>query len=377
MKVGLLGHGVVGSGADKIISHGNMPLEVGKVLVRSPEEMEGENFTTSFEDIINDDTIEAVAECMGGIEPAHTFVLRSLKAGKHVVTANKKMLAVNAEELFRTAREENVILRYEASVGGGIPWLCNLTRIRRIEEVDAFYGIMNGTTNWILSAMEECDTSFDELLQQAKKLGYAEQNPTDDIDGHDVRYKTAITIIQSWDKCMNEKEIPTYGIRHISQSDIAYAKKAGYVIKLLGRGIKTKDSISAYVMPVFVKKQNVLAGVRRNYNAVVCKSYTLDETTFIGQGAGSLPTANAVVQDFLDICEGGEVKALTTVHNDLSNIKGTYYVRTVNPAAFADVLAEYVSENAFITKQVSLSDMMECVEKAGDESLFIGEMEND
>ena len=196
MKIGLLGHGVVGGGVRKIIDEGATwevrELEVVRILVKDEVEMTDPRTTMDPDDILNDPQIEVVAECMGGLEPAHTLAKKALQKGKHVVTSNKKMLATYCEDLFETARQNGVTVHYEASCGGGIPWMASLDRTRRVDDIDSFRGIFNGTTNYILSRMYSEGTDFAQMLKEAQKLGYAERDPSDDIDGHDVKYKVVL-----------------------------------------------------------------------------------------------------------------------------------------------------------------------------------------
>jgi len=240
MKIGLLGHGVVGGGVSRIIDTGRSEevkqLEVVKILVKDESECTDERCTTNADDILNDPEIDAVCECMGGLEPAHTFVKRALEAHKHAVTSNKKMLANYFDELLSIAEENGVQLLYEATAGGGIPWMANLRSIRRIDEVDRFRGIFNGTTNYMLSHMESEQADFDEMLEKAQSLGYAERDPSDDIDGFDVRYKVMLSAAAAFDAVIDPAEIITFGIRNIRKGDIAWANEHGKSVKLIGSG---------------------------------------------------------------------------------------------------------------------------------------------
>ncbi|MGM9942327.1 MAG: homoserine dehydrogenase [Bulleidia sp.] len=343
MLVGLLGHGVVGSGVRKIIDEAQTPdtacLCVKRILVKDEAEMVESRMTQNIDDILNDSEIEIVVECMGGKEPAHTFVKKAIEAGKHVVTSNKKMLAAFADELFPLAREHGVRLMYEASVGGGIPWIAELGRIRRIDDVDMFEGIFNGTTNYILSRMDQENQEFDEMLAQARKLGYAEADPTDDIDGYDVRYKTALSCMAAFDLHVVPETIPVYGIRHILKKDMEYAHKHGCAIRLLGRGSHKDGVLQCSVMPAFVPTGGTYAGVPLNYNAITSVSRTLGTAVFTGQGAGSLPTAHAVVQDMIDIAMKNPYaqRGLKEAVPDLSG-QVVCYIRNGN------VKKEYVGE---------------------------------
>ena len=252
MKIGLLGHGVVGSGVAEIIDSGRSAevkdLRVEKMLVRTRQEVTEARITTEVSEILNDPEIEVIAECMGGLEPAHTYVKTALEYGKSVVSSNKKMLAAYYSELMEIAEKNHVMLRMEAAVGGGIPWMENLMRIRRIEPIDSFRGIFNGTTNYILSAMKEEQKEFDEMLKGAQAAGYAERNPGDDIDGFDVRYKVALTCAQAFDALVDPSDIPTFGIRNIHSEDLLHAEERNRTIKLIGWAEDHGDSVMAMVM---------------------------------------------------------------------------------------------------------------------------------
>ncbi len=376
MKIGLLGHGVVGSGVTAITDSCAVKkvrrLEVTRILVKDEWEMTDPRCTTSVEDILSDPEIEVIAECMGGIEPAHTFVRRALESGKHVVTSNKKMFAAYCGELFDLAKENSVSIRYEASCGGGIPWISNLTRIRRLEPVTSFRGIFNGTTNYILSRMAMTESEFAQNLAEAQKLGYAEKDPTDDIAGYDVRYKTAITAMKAFGAIVDPEEIPTLGITEVSAEDIRWAKEHGFVLKLFGAGENLEDGVSLWVMPVMTGVKHVFAHILDNFNAVESESATLGPAMFVGQGAGSLPTAHAVVQDMLDIYQDQDSMAVETERKPVRNdaVCAQFYIRTAKPEAFADVCERKDSDTALLTVKMPLSRLLELMKGCGDEHVF-------
>lgn len=376
MKIGLLGHGVVGSGVTAITDSCAVKkvrrLEVTKILVKDESEMTDPRCTMNVEDILTDPDIEVVAECMGGLEPAHTFLRRALEAGKHVVTSNKKMFAAYCEELFELAKENGVTVRYEASCGGGIPWISNLARIRRLEAVTSFSGIFNGTTNYILSRMTATGSEFAENLAEAQKLGYAEKNPTDDICGFDVCYKTAITAMKAFDVIAKPDAIPTLGIADAAAEDIRWASDNGYALKLFGAGRQVEGAVSLWVMPVMVPSNDVFAHIADNFNAVQCDSRTLGKAMFVGQGAGSLPTAHAVVQDLLDIYQDqdSDVPAPKAGTIDNSSVTARFYIRTAAPDAFAAVKDCAAGEHAFLTAEMPLSELLSLLKGSGDEHAF-------
>lgn len=381
MKIGLLGHGVVGSGVRKIIDDAATPytkdLQVAKILVKDEWEMTDERMTMNADDILDDPDIDIVAECMGGIEPARTFLMKALKNGKHIVTSNKKMLAVSASGLFEEAEKQSRMICYEAACGGGIPWMANLYRTRRIDAITSFRGIFNGTTNYILSRMTDEKKSFEEMLKEAQDLGYAERDPSDDIDGYDVRYKVMLSCMRAFGVIISAEDIPVFGIRTIREEDLAWADENGYVCKLIGTAQDNNDCISACVMPVFLRKTDGFANIRLNFNAIESCSDTLGSAVYTGQGAGSLPTAHAVVQDLIDIQRENDsaVGSLMRTHAVNTDHKGIYYIRTEKMTVFNDILDRRVSENAFLTRTVSLNEVSALIRTADDSSLFAAEVD--
>ncbi len=376
MKIGLLGHGVVGSGVTKIIDGKSIRgLEVKRILVKEEREMTDPRCTMDVNEILNDPEIDIIAECMGGIEPARTFVMTALKNGKHAVTSNKKMLASDFAGLMETAVNNRVQLRYEASVGGGIPWIHEIERTSRIDEIRSFSGIFNGTTNYILDRMTREGLEFDEMLKEAQKLGYAERDPSDDIDAQDVRYKCCITAGTAFHVLMDPAEIITFGIRHITKEDIDAAKAMGRTCKLIGNGVREENGCAVYVMPAFLKNCDLRASVGLNYNICETVSDTLGTAAYYGQGAGSLPTAHAVVQDLADLAEGhAPVCGYEEAVNDCAEVKSRYYIRTCAADMFEDMIDEKLNANAFVTKVTALNEVYERIRKAGDETLFIAEV---
>ena len=368
MKIGLLGHVVVGSGVRKIIDEMNSDMEVAMILVKNESEVTEERITTNADMILNRPDIDLICECMGGLEPAHTFVKKAILNGKHVVTSNKKMLATFAEELFPLAKEHNVILAYEACVGGGIPWIHELNHVNRLEPVRAFNGIFNGTTNYILSRMQDEGKDFDEMLKEAQKAGYAEADPSDDIDGFDVRYKVALSAMCAFDAYVKPEDIPTYGIRNILKQDTDYAKEHGYVIKLIGSGSRNNDELTACVRPMLLKKNDLLSGVGLNFNGIQSVSDTLGPATYVGQGAGCLPTAHAVVQDILD------VKAGINNHHELEKMDVVtdkevhdFYIRTTT-----SLNEEKIGENTYLIHNMTYAALKTLV---NDEKAFVAEVQ--
>lgn len=365
MMIGLLGHGVVGSGVSKIIDGAytseTASLCIKKILVKNLNSNGDDRETVNMDDILNDADIDTVVECIGGTEPAHTYVKKALEVHKNVVTSNKKMMALYAEELFETAERNEVHLLYEASVGGGIPWIHELKRIRRIDDIVSFEGIMNGTTNYILSSMETADLDFETALKKAQELGYAERDPSDDIDGYDVRYKTVLSALTAFGVTVKPEDIPCFGIRHIRQKDMEYAKKNGMKIKLLGRGKKEGNKVSLSIMPCFVSNDDIFAAVNQNYNAVSCVSATLGKAVFTGQGAGSLPTAHAVVQDLLDLQSNIVTDSRSFHKAEVDDFqKGVFYIRT--KCSLDEIPHKDIDADTVITERICLHEVMKAVE---------------
>lgn len=380
MKIGLLGHGVVGTGVTRIIDAGKTDetaqLCVRRILVKDEAEKKEDRETVNYADILEDEEITTVVECMGGLEPAHTYLMNAINHGKNVVTSNKKMLAAFFDELMSAAEENGVQVLYEATTGGGIPWICSLNDIRRIDEVFSFRGIFNGTTNYILSAMKEKQAGFDDVLKEAQQLGYAERNPSDDIDGYDVRYKTVLSSAAAFDAVLAPAEVPAFGIRFITKEDMEYAKASSRTIKLIGQGRKTARGVSACVMPVMLKENDYLSRISSNINAIECTSETLGTAGFVGQGAGSLPTAHAVVQDLIRLEQGQKKKEryLAACPVDNSREEGVFYIRTGRPECFREVLDQKISDHALLTRKVPLVEILEQIASSNDAELFVSRM---
>ena len=383
MKIGLLGHGTVGSGVRKIVDEKNTneisQLEISKILVRYEKDITDERMTVDIHDIVDDPEIDVVVECIGGDEPAFSYVQAALFNGKHVVTSNKKMLVNHLEELLELARTRGVSLKYEAACGGGIPWMSNLDRTKRIDDIDSFRGIFNGTTNYILSKMSDEGLEFAVALKEAQDCGYAEYDPSDDIDGMDTAYKVVLSSCKGFSVLANIHDIDIYGIRHISAKDIAYACKHGYVCKLIGSGVKFDSSVSGTVIPTFIPKQNIFATIPANFNAIESDSKTLGKMTYVGQGAGSYPTAHAVVQDLIDLVlhQDTEVSSGVGVHVDNKNRMSSFYIRSVNLNRIEDVIEERIDEDTCITKKMSFVELASMIKVLEDDAVFVAEVMHD
>ena len=302
MKIAVLGYGTVGRGVVTIVEGRARGVEVEKIL-DLPKNCTQPRMTPNYDEIVDDPSIEVVVECMGGLEPAHTFIYRALRAHKSVVTSNKAVVAEFFDEFAALALENGVGLFIEASVGGGIPWIASIEKARRIDEISSFSGIMNGTTNYIIDSMAKEGLDFDIALGKAQELGYAERDPSADIDGVDVRNKTIISASVAFDVACT-KDLPVTGIRTLTKRDMLMFENKGLQVKLFGRGVQRDGSYAVAVEPVAVPRESMEAAVPSNFNLVSLEGATVGPLKFYGQGAGSLPTGNAMVQDVLDAAAG-------------------------------------------------------------------------
>ena len=383
MKIGLLGHGTVGSGVRKIVDEKKTKeiseLEISKILVRYEKDITDQRMTVDIHDIVEDPDIDVVVECIGGDEPAFSYVQAALFNGKHVVTSNKKMLVNHLGELLETARTRGVSLKYEAACGGGIPWMSNLDRTKRIDDIESFRGIFNGTTNYILSKMSDEGSEFSVALKEAQDCGYAEFVPSDDIDGMDTAYKVVLSSCKGFGVLANIQDIDIYGIRYISAKDIAYACKHGYVCKLIGSGIKSDSCVSGTVIPTFIPKQNIFATIPANFNAIESDSKTLGKMTYVGQGAGSYPTAHAVVQDLIDLVlhQDTEVSFGVSVCVDNKSRVSSFYVRSANLNRMEEVIEERIDDDTCITKRMSFVELASMMKTLEDDAVFVAEVMHD
>ena len=361
MNIGLLGCGVVGGGV-LALTQDRSDIRVTRVLVRRPKEGLPEGAATcDVQDILNDAAIDTVVEVMGGLHPAYEYVAAAMERGKHVVTANKALIAAYYRELTALAREKGVALRYTAAVGGGIPWLVNLARCKRLDTVCAVGGIMNGTTNFIMDAMHKADVDFPAILKEAQALGYAEADPSADIDGDDIRRKLCISANIAFDTMLDEETIPTFGIRTVTAADIAAFQAHGFVCKLLAAAERTDRGVCAYVEPTLVDCGEPEAAVPANYNLIGYVGEQVGRQSFFGQGAGRFPTASNVVQDCLTILAGDRAAytdRVAPVALDLTAEAHPYYVRTGRPDAFLRSVAADTWGAGVVTGAVNTGEML-------------------
>lgn len=314
LNVALLGLGTVGSGVVKIIEENrqqikdtlNKDIVIKHILVRDttkkrPINISQYHLTEDINEILNDDDIDIVIEVMGGIEPTVDWLRESLKRKKHVITANKDLLAVHLELLENLAEQQGVALKFEASVAGGIPIVNAINNGLNANNISKFMGILNGTSNFILSKMTREQTSFEDALAEAQRLGFAEANPTDDVEGIDAARKVVITSYLSFNQVIKLNDVKVKGISKTTLSDINVADKLGYKIKLIGKSTYHHREVNASVEPTLIHKSHQLAAVENEYNAIYVIGDAVGDTMFYGKGAGSLATGSAVVSDLLNV----------------------------------------------------------------------------
>ena len=350
VNVAILGFGVVGSGVAEVLAT-NGPHIDRKVddLIRLKYILDVRDFPDSpfadkvvhdFSIIENDPEVSIVVETIGGAKVALDFTRRALMAGKSVVTSNKELVAEHGCELLRLAQEKGVSYLFEASVGGGIPIIRPLNQCLAANEIEELCGILNGTTNYILTRMIRAGLSFDAALKEAQANGYAEQDPTADIEGHDACRKICILASLAFGRHVYPRQVPTEGITGVTLADVAYAESCGKKIKLLGRAMRRADGkVCAYVAPHLVDQEDPLAGVEDVFNAITVKGNAIGEVMFYGRGAGKLPTASAVVADVIDAAkhrdekkrmfwsEGGEDVTVSP-----ADLESAWYIRVAGTA---------------------------------------------
>ena len=354
MNIGLLGFGVVGRGVYDITKT-REDMRVCKVVCLEDVQLPDAVVTKNFQDVLMDNTIDTVVEAMGGLHPAYEFVRSAIEAGKNIVTSNKALVTTFYDELIPLAQEKGVFFRCTAAVGGGIGWLSELERARRVQVIDRVGGIMNGTCNYILDSMTRLGLTYADALKQAQALGYAEANPTTDVEGIDTWHKVILSSNVAFGVSLEKNTVPVAGISRISAEDVARFTAHGMVCKLISTGKRTESGFSAYVQPTLFYQGQPEAAVPTNFNLITLIGATSGRMSFYGQGAGRYPTAYNVVQDCVDLLEGdgfyspyGETAA---VQNDGLMC---YYVRGGKdlPAAIAEDW-----NGAAVTEPVSVAAM--------------------
>ena len=375
MRIALLGMGTVGSGVYEMLKD-RADMTIGRILDRRHLGEAEALRTERFEDILEDAQIDTVVELMGGVEPAHGFAVRTLRAGKRLVSANKLMISAGFGELIAAARTTGAQMRISASVGGGIPYLANLLRARRVDEIVEISGIVNGTTNFILDAMQRDGADFAEALGQAQRAGYAEADPSADIDGLDARCKLAISASTAFDALVDPESVATAGIRAIRAADVENFQKLGLACRLIARAARTDSGIVAYVEPTLVAPGTPEAAVHGSGNLIGFRGRRAGAQSFCGPGAGKLPTAYAVVEDLTDLLAGAPCAPYVTneapVRANNASEAHRYYARTCTALPMP---AERIGQDAFLTRPVSVQEMhaaMEALRAEDAQAFFAG-----
>ena len=375
IQIAIMGLGTVGTGVAKVVAENakqierklGEPLQVKRILVRRYKDGPYRQLMTDdFTRIEEDDDIRVVVETIGGVEAAYEYTKRALSAGKHVVTANKQLVAEHGCELLELAKKKNVNYLFEASVGGGIPVLHPLTQCMAANRIDEIYGILNGTTNYILTRMVRTGAFFSDALREAQAKGYAEADPTADIEGIDAGRKTCILADLAFGHQVDPDKVPMEGISKLSLRDVKLAERAGYRIKLLGRAVRLPGGgRTAYVAPHLIPEDNPIANVEDVFNAVVIRGNATGDVMFYGKGAGEMPTASACVADVMEALQASPRREEigwspdAAGFEDPAELHTRYYFRIEGSLADAamsfgqvEVLSED-GETAFLTDRIS------------------------
>lgn len=378
MRIGLLGLGTVGAGVARLLQANGenielktgLRLELAKVLVRDRRKvragLEHLPLTDDISDILSDPTIQIIVEVMGGVEPARTYMIEALKAGKTIVTANKDVVSQYGKDLYDAGDIGDAELYFEASVGGGIPVIRPLKESLSANRMQRVMGIVNGTTNYILTQMTQQGRPYDEALREAQELGYAEPDPTNDVEGFDAARKLAILASIAFMSRVTPDQVYTEGITRITPTDIAHGQRFGWVVKLLAIGKEADGQIEARVHPAFIPRRHPLASVSGALNAIFAVGEPVGETMFYGRGAGAGPTASAVVGDLIAAALSRRTPgrragdACTCLYHkqvlDIGQVISKYYLR-LQVADRAGVLARVA--DAFGAENVSIAQMVQ------------------
>ncbi|MBQ9746200.1 MAG: homoserine dehydrogenase [Clostridia bacterium] len=366
MKVAILGFGIVGSGTYEVLAKSGSSAEVKRILDIKSVPALADKLTADINDIINDEEIGIVVETMGGVHPAYEYVCAAMKAGKSVVSSNKMLVAMYYEELIALAKEKGVSFRFTAAAGGTIPWLSNTIRRTASERIMKIQAIINGTTNFILDSMQTRGADFAEVLAEAQDLGYAERDPSSDIDGEDIKFKCSISSSCAFGVHVAHEDVLVFPLRHMKKGDMEYAAKMGMTIKYMTFAARKENGkFTAYVEPSFIPAASLEASVPLNYNMVSFFGEYTGRLSFYGQGAGKYPTGASVAADIVELtktdafgvtCSGaGEVDNGAELHR--------YFVRTAGKLACVAAVAETYEEREgdcyAVTREVSVAEMHE------------------
>ena len=370
MKIAILGFGIVGSGTYEVLASSEAPVEVKKILDLRDIPAVADKLTTDINDILNDEEIETVVETMGGAEYPYKYVKAALEAGKNVVSSNKMLVAMHYTELVSLAKEKGVEIRFTAAAGGTIPWLSNVIRRTASEKIMKIQAIINGTTNFILDSMQTRGADFAEVLAEAQELGYAERDPSSDIDGEDIKFKCSISSSCAFGVHVPHEEVAVFPLRHMKKSDMAYASKMGMTIKYMTFAARKENgAFSAYVEPALIPAGSLEASVPLNYNMVTLFGEYTGRLSFYGQGAGKYPTGASVAADIVAIAMGTGLGASCAGEGNVDNTAEyhRYFVRTAEKLPLvADVAETYEeAEGGFcaVTRELSVAEMHALAEK--------------
>lgn len=401
VNIAILGYGVVGSGVYEVIRRNAQSLKrkagqdiaIKYILdIRDfPDHPEQNLFTKNFDDILNDNQVDVVVEVMGGCHPAYEFTKAALLAGKHVVSSNKELVATHGTELLSIAREQDKNYMFEASVGGGTPIIRPLNQCLAANEIEEIYGILNGTTNYILTRMIHEGISFETALADAQKLGYAERDPSADVEGYDAVRKICILASLASGYFVDCKRVLTEGITNIAPEDVAYAHQIGCVVKLIGYAkIYPDKKVYARVSPLMLSEAHPLGKVDDVYNGISVYGNAIGDVTFYGKGAGKLPTASAVVADVIDISRhlhhnNRQIWLEPTTDNLIPDgvVENHYFVRLASPnrellrQICGGEAYQAIDDKACITPLMKEADFMAAIEQAGKGISYIRYLEPD
>lgn len=402
INIGILGFGIVGTGVVEIIGERKEELKnllgkeinVKKVLVKNKDKkrevsLEDGVLTDDFDEILNDESIEVVVELTGDLEESYQYIVKSFNKGKHIVTANKAVVSKYFEELSQMAEDKGLGFLYEASVGGGIPVIKPLKEQLVLNEIEEVQGILNGTCNYILTRMVEEGLEYENVLKMAQDLGYAEADPSADVEGDDTLRKLRILGTLGLKGKIDEDDINLRGISSISKLDIENIKNMDSTVKLIGEVKKLENGFTASVEPMIVKNSDYFSSVNMAFNSVAFKGDNVGELKFYGSGAGKLPTANAVLTDVVDIIKDNYFSTNPLGDRDLKNlnkdIKGQYYIRVPEEEGILEELNFAVKkvispkkDIVIITEEILFKDIMDIIEKRniGKDQYFIAKILN-
>lgn len=366
LKIAVLGFGTVGVGVYEMIKE-RRDMSVKYVLDIKKHDELGDVSTTDFNVILNDKDVDTVVEVIGGLNPAYDFLTSAMKAGKNVITANKFLVSTYYKELTNLAVENGVSFRYTAAAGGAIPWLVNLERAKRAAEITAVYGIMNGTSNFILDSMHTGSLSFDTALAEAQRLGYAESDPSNDIDGLDTLCKVVLSANIAFSLAIDKTQADVCGIRDITEKDAEVCEDMKCVCRLMAYARKSENGVSVYVEPAFISVDMPEATVKQSLNMISFEAQYVGRESFYGFGAGRFPTAYTVVEDCIDVANGNNLLYNNTLidavpDNTLSS--HCYYVRTDYTDEWLESVIAKKNKHGVITSDVCVSDMHKFVKRA-------------